>query len=303
MSGAGPIEGIVAIAELADLEHGGDCRGLSGGRGPGVIDDALEFLCIGETPIGTSREFGAGSIGQSLLPIHPFGTVGLLPHEAGGLIGNGPIPVIVEVIFAVSGVASDIPGVELRYPPAGDCLGVAFDPAIGEIDSKDRWVAAHGRAQILGGRPILAVDDANSLGDIPVGEFEVIGVEIGTGVGHLEAAGSVEINEGINFLDGRHAPVGVAASPAGSGTCDSIGPRHLLTASFHPHQASVEIGDRAVVIVPVTGLRAGVLGILAVEGLMWEWRRDLMGVIKTAYLAGADDLIEWRGGGGDGEER
>ena len=136
---------------------------------------------------------------------------------------------------------------------------VPFDPPVGEVDTEGRGAAVHRRADVLGAGPVLGVNDPLTRAGIPILEIEVVRVskrhQVGC-VAALIAAGvnAAEINERVEFLDGRQSPVVVAGQAERFGTGDRFGPRHLSAVGLLPHQPGVQVGDRAVAVVHVAGL-------------------------------------------------
>ena len=115
------------------------------------------------------------SVGEGLAPIHSLAAVGLLPHQAGGAVGDGAVTIVVKIVPAVGGVAADVTDIHQRIPAAGKHFGVSLDAPIGEVDAKDGGIAAHCFADVWRGGPVLAINDTDPLGFIAVGEVEVTG--------------------------------------------------------------------------------------------------------------------------------
>ncbi len=202
VGGGGPIEGVVGRAAFVDdgsrSEDGVDGGGGGGVGGAGVIDDGLEFFGGGESPILVIGEFEVFGIGKGVVPVESDGGVSLLPHEAGGQVGDGAVGVVDEVVETVGGVAPDITdilGLGFLVTRGTDRSGgIAFDAAVGEVDAEDGGVVIHGGADVLSGGEKLGVDKAFVGGFVAVGEVEIVGVDIGNrgGGGHAGDAGKID---------------------------------------------------------------------------------------------------------------
>ncbi len=115
VGGAAPVPWIVRIASHIDNLRSGEDRvdgGKGGGGGrTGVVHNALQLFGVGQAPVGVVGKGRAFSVGESAGPVHAGEAVGLRPHEAGRLVGDGAVAVVREVIDSVSGVSSAIVGV------------------------------------------------------------------------------------------------------------------------------------------------------------------------------------------------
>jgi len=144
---------------------------------------------------------------------------------------------------------------------------VAFNAAVGKVDTEHGFVPVHGRADIFGAGCKLRVDDAVAVFLFSVGELEDRIVDEGFEVGGIGApwirVGSVELDQRIELFDRRQAPIGVAARFAFRGVFESLGERHFFAGILRPHQAGHQIGDRAVAVVLVGGRVGGVLRVLS----------------------------------------
>ena len=87
-----------------------DCRALvsfiTGAGRTSIIDDALEFLDVGQTPVvkaGCRRIFG---VCQCFFPVHAAAAVHLLPHQAGNMVRYLIVAIVgaVELIAGILGI-------------------------------------------------------------------------------------------------------------------------------------------------------------------------------------------------------
>ena len=140
-------------------------------------------------------------------------------------------------------------------------LRVALDTAVGEVHAKDGFVTAHGSPGVFGAAPVLRVDQAFAGQRVAVAEIEVGRVDIGSEV--VRAHGAREIDQRVEFLDVGQAPVGMPAKRDKAGTCFGLMPRCFGSRRFLPHEAGVQVADRAVAVVAVKQSGAGVSGVLA----------------------------------------
>jgi hypothetical protein len=114
-----------------------------------------------------------------------------------------------------------------------------------------------------------------------------------------------EQNQGIEFLDGGDAPIPVARGSGLGGQPGGVVPGHVPPPLLFPHQTGNEIRDGAVAVVPVGGLAAVVLGVLAKEGgVRLGAGEDRGGGSMAGGLAGIDHgrRHRRRGDGTQGED-
>ena len=319
MRRAAPIEGIVRAAPLvgdrSDAEHRIDRRGARGVGRPGIIDDALQFLRVRQTPVAVAEVILRVLLfdpGQGFLPVHSHAAVGLRPHQSGSVVGDGAVAAGDIVVDAVVRVAANVADV-LRLVSAALRIArsVSLDPPVGEVDAEDRVVAVHRGADVLGARPVLCVDDPLTGGRVAEAEIEVVGVDerrqprrVGTAV----AAGvdAAEVDQRVGLLDAGQPPVAVAAVV---GRVERTGvrlggePTELVVrvdatvvvevGTLRPGQFRVVVVDgQPVAASRVAGLVAVVLGILSVERGAFRGRGDLGDVVVENGLPRVyDDVI------------
>ena len=102
--------------------------------------------------------------------------VKLRPGQARCSIRDRAITVVVEVVLAVIGIATDIEDIKFFRRPARTMRTgrIPLDASVGEIHAEHRFVAAHRRADVLGRRRHLRIDDAFAFGRIAIHEVEVV---------------------------------------------------------------------------------------------------------------------------------
>ena len=317
MGRAGPVERIVSLANLVGDGGAGENR-VNGGRmsrvgRARVVHEALQLLHVGQAPVGVAQVFLRVLLlhpGQRVLPIHALAAVGLGPGQAGRAVGDGAIAVVVEVVAAVAGVSADADGEELELAPARPLQVVAFDAAIGEVDAEDFACAADGLADVPGaGRP-LGINDARANARVAVGELEEVGVNERPGAGNLRAGRSAGVEaagveEGIQFFDGREAPVGEAGESGGVEFCRQrldLGSGQLVAPGGHfivhdvraalPGQAGdIVANGQAIGAQAVAGRVPRELGVLAVERLAGLGWGDLASVVVALRLSRIHDGV------------
>ena len=108
--------------------------------------------------------------GQGLFPVEAGVAVILRPHESGGVIRDGAIPVVRKAVLTVSGVFAHIEGKEtfafgLPWHRSG---WIAFDATIGKIDAEHGLIAIHGCGDIFSGGGQSPVITGNGLFFNPV---------------------------------------------------------------------------------------------------------------------------------------
>ena len=88
-------------------------RAVRVGR-PGVVEQALQFLGVGQPPVVVSQIVLVVLLldpGQGVFPVQPRAAVRLRPHQLGGVVGDRAVAVIGELVLAVVGVAAYKAGV------------------------------------------------------------------------------------------------------------------------------------------------------------------------------------------------
>ena len=106
----------------------------------------------------------------------------------------------------------------------GSGRGVTFDATVGEVDTEDGVRTSHSGPHIFRAGPVLGVDVTLTQARIPKAELEVVRVD----VGDESADTAVEIDQGIEFLDGWQPPVGVTGQVEGPGARNGLVEGHLV---------------------------------------------------------------------------
>ena len=298
MAGACPVKAIFRRAGCADiggLEQGVD-GGCAGGVGrAGVINNALQLFGVGQPPVAVAAGGGGFGVGQRILPAHRRAAVGLQPHQAGGVVGDGAIAVVHIGVLAIAGVAAHQAHVHgLRG--AANRNRIALDAAIGKVDAKCGGVTAHGGADVAGGRPLLRINCPLACAGVAVREIEIAGVQIRRRRAGAGAGVARKLDQRIQLFDGGQPPVAIAANHRRGRIADCLRPGHFLAGgAFHPGQAGVQVGDRAVAVVHVGRLLALITGILAIKAGIAGRGGNSGGVAVIAGLVGVNNGVAAHG--------
>ncbi len=147
------------------------------------------------------------------MPVQPAGTVVLCPHQAAGVVGDGGIAVVGQVVLAVA-VFADADDEEGFLRAARHRLPIAFDAPIGKVYAECSAAAiASSIGHVKGAGCVLGVNDALPSSGIAIGELKIVAVNEGNQAGRvtLVAAdvGTAEIYQRIKLFDVGQPPVGV----------------------------------------------------------------------------------------------
>ena len=155
--------------------------------------------------------------------------VDLRPDQAGRSVRDRAVAVVVEVVLAVLGIAADVEDVVSLRRSARTTTGtgrIPLDAPVGEIHAEHRFVAAHRRADVLGRRRHLRIDDPFALGRIAVDEPEVVRVDERIQVRSVRGLRvdvlAAEEDQRVQFLDARQTPVVVSADSASGRAGDRL---------------------------------------------------------------------------------
>ena len=203
-----PEEGVVGVARFVgdrrDIEHRVDSRGRRRIRRAGVIDDALQFLRVGQAPVVVSGQGEIFAVGQRRFPVHALAAVALLPHQAGRVIGHRAVAVGGVIVVAVAAGVADINRIVAARRDAGP---ITLDAAIGEVDAEEAFLPVHHVGHVdTAGRP-LRIDNPRCVG-IPVSESECGVVDERRDAGRVITALTArvfarELNQRVKFFDRR----------------------------------------------------------------------------------------------------
>ena len=247
--------------------------------------------------------------GQRLFPVEALAAVGPSPHQPSGLIGDGAVSAVRELVVAVRGVAAHTLNHELLLTAVGHVQAITFDAPVGEVDAEQGLVAVHGGGDVQSAGGVLRVDDALPGRGVAVRKGEVAGIQerdLAGGIGrHRIGVRADEQDEGVHLFDGRQPPIIVARELLGV-KGSRIGlyliPGHLVGDVDHPVSVGVgrllprETGDvvgngQALGALGVTRLVAAVLRVLPIEVGPGSGRGDLTGCVVTQCLARVHDGV------------
>ena len=172
---------------------------------------------------------------------------------------------------------------------------VAFDSPVSEIHAENSVVAEHRRAYVGRAGSKLRIDNAFTFARIAVFKIEYAVVYEGNQAVGIIASRirmhAAELNQRIQLLDGRKAPIFVTSHAATISTLNSSPIVHLVARIFGPHESGDQIGYGPVTVVLVAGAISKILCVLAVEGLAVCGKCNVGLVIKCVLLIGVDDRI------------
>ena len=323
MGSRAPVVGKVGVSILVGDRSTGKERGVDGRPavevgGVRVVHQAVKLLGVGQPPVVMAQVVrGVPRLhpGQRILPGHADTAVHLGPHQVRGCVCDRAVPVVGEAVDAVTnGPADQLDEEGLLGDAVGHDQIVALDAAIGEVDAEELRVArlrGVDDKERAGG--VLGVDEALPEARLPVGKIEIRRVDEGSEDRRVRAGVAAgirprEVYQRVKLLDGRKPPVAESSVAHGVDRGDPglrlaegllVGfdrGRERRVGAAHPGQLRdvVEHG-LAIAAQGVAGLVAGVLRILAVEGLAGLRARDLRGVVVALVLACVDDRIVVRG--------